>query len=117
MRGEPVAAFDYSRQQALPEVGEAGQRRLSVAAVIVVGAGGLGCAVLTALAGAGVGTIRIVDHDAVDASNLHRQPLFGPADIGRPKAEVAAARLAAFNPSIRVLRARRSLRRRRARTA
>jgi adenylyltransferase/sulfurtransferase len=71
--------------------------------VTVVGAGGLGCAVLTALAGAGVGTIRIVDHDVVDASNLHRQPLYSPADIGRAKAEVAAARLATFNPSIRVL--------------
>jgi molybdopterin/thiamine biosynthesis adenylyltransferase/molybdopterin synthase catalytic subunit/rhodanese-related sulfurtransferase len=99
---EPAAGFDYSRQQALPEVGEAGQRRLSAATVIVVGAGGLGCAVLTALAGAGVGTIHIVDHDAVDASNLHRQPLFTPGDIGRPKADAAAARLAAFNPSIRL---------------
>ncbi len=97
-----VAAFDYSRQQALPEVGEAGQRRLAAATVVVVGAGGLGCAVLTALAGAGVGTIHIVDHDAVDASNLHRQPLFTPADVGRGKADAAAARLAAFNPSIRV---------------
>ena len=96
------AAFDYSRQQALPEVGDAGQRRLAAATVVVVGAGGLGCAVLTALAGAGIGTIHIVDHDAVDASNLHRQPLFTPADVGRSKAEAAAARLAAFNPSIRV---------------
>jgi len=98
----PAAAFDYSRQQALPEVGESGQRRLAAATVVVVGAGGLGCTVLTALAGAGVGTIRIVDHDDVDASNLHRQPLFTPADVGRPKADAAAARLAAFNPSIRV---------------
>ena len=95
-------AFDYSRQQALPEIGESGQRRLAGAAVVVIGAGGLGCAVLTALAGAGVGTIHIVDHDAVDASNLHRQPLFTPADVGRPKAQAAAARLAAYNPSIRI---------------
>lgn len=98
-----AAAFDYSRQQALPEVGEAGQRRLAAATVVVVGAGGLGCAVLSALAGAGVGTIRIVDHDTVDASNLHRQPLFTPADVGKSKAAVAAIRLAAFNPSIRIL--------------
>lgn len=98
-----AAAFDYSRQQALPEVGEAGQRRLAAATVVVVGAGGLGCAVLSALAGAGVGTIHIVDHDAVELSNLHRQPLFTVADVGRPKAQVAAARLAACNPSIRLV--------------
>ncbi len=95
--------FDYSRQTALPEVGSAGQQRLAGASVLVVGAGGLGCAVLAGLAGAGVGVIGIVDHDVVDASNLHRQPLFAFADVGRPKAEAAAARLAAYNPSIRLL--------------
>ncbi|HUG99153.1 MAG TPA: ThiF family adenylyltransferase [Gammaproteobacteria bacterium] len=100
---EPVAAFDYSRQTALPEIGEEGQRRLAGASVVVVGAGGLGSAVLTALAGAGVGTIHVIDHDIVEASNLHRQPLYSSADVGQPKAQAAARRLRAYNPSIRVL--------------
>ncbi len=92
--------FDYSRQLALPEVGRAGQDRLAAARVLVIGAGGLGCAVLASLAGAGVGTLTIVDHDTVQASNLHRQPLYAPSDAGRPKAEVAAARLAGYNPTL-----------------
>jgi adenylyltransferase/sulfurtransferase len=93
---------DYSRQVALPEVGEAGQRRLAAASVVVVGAGGLGCPVLSYLAAAGVGTIHVVDGDVVEASNLHRQPIYGVGDIGRRKAEVAAERLAAANPGIHV---------------
>lgn len=100
---EPVSAFDYSRQIALPEVGRAGQARLAESAVAVIGAGGLGCAVLAGLAGAGVGTIAIVDPDVVEIGNLHRQPLYERADIGRPKAEAAAARLSAYNPTLRVL--------------
>jgi adenylyltransferase/sulfurtransferase len=103
-RTPPAApsAPDYSRQMVLKEVGLAGQRRLAAASVVVVGAGGLGCPVLSYLAGAGVGTLHVVDGDRVEASNLHRQPLFAMADVGRPKAEVAAGKLAALNPSIRV---------------
>lgn len=93
-------AFDYSRQSALAEVGERGQARLAQAHVIVVGAGGLGCPVLASLAGAGVGRLTIVDHDRVESSNLHRQPLYAIADVGQPKAEVAARRLAAYNPGL-----------------
>jgi adenylyltransferase/sulfurtransferase len=100
---EPAVSFDYSRQVALPEVGSEGQRRLGAATVAVIGAGGLGCAVLAALAGAGVGTLVVVDHDVVEPANLHRQPLYALADAGRPKAEAAAARLAAYNPSVRVV--------------
>ncbi len=96
------ATFDYSRQLILPEIGEAGQRRLGEASVVVVGAGGLGSTVLQGLAGAGVGHLQIVDPDRVDATNLHRQPLFGLADVGHPKAEAAAARLRACNGSIRI---------------
>ncbi|MGQ0383433.1 MAG: ThiF family adenylyltransferase [Gammaproteobacteria bacterium] len=98
-----ASQFDYSRQTALPGIGPAGQRRLSEATVGVIGAGGLGCAVLSTLAGAGVGTLVVVDHDVVEPANLHRQPLYTPADAGRPKAEAAARRLAAYNPTIRVL--------------
>jgi adenylyltransferase/sulfurtransferase len=98
----PAAAAepDYSRQLALPEVGHEGQSKLASARVLVVGAGGLGCAVLASLAGAGVGEITVMDDDRVAASNLHRQPLYVAADIGRPKAEAVAERLRAYNPSI-----------------
>jgi len=95
-------SFDYSRQRALPEVGAEGQVRLGSARVLVVGAGGLGCAVLTSLAGAGVGEITIVDHDTVQPSNLHRQPLYTASDAGRPKAEAAAARLLDYNPTLSI---------------
>jgi adenylyltransferase/sulfurtransferase len=95
-------AMDYSRQTALPEVGEAGQARLAAASVLVVGAGGLGVPVLQYLAAAGVGRIGVVDGDLVEASNLHRQPLYGVADLGRPKVAVAAERLRALNPDVHV---------------
>jgi adenylyltransferase/sulfurtransferase len=88
---------DYSRQIALPEVGRAGQAKLAAASVLVVGAGGLGVPVLQYLAAAGVGRLGIVDGDVIEASNLHRQPLYGIADVGRSKAAVAAERLHALN--------------------
>lgn len=93
---------DYSRQVALPEVGRAGQARLAAASVLVVGAGGLGVPVLQYLAAAGVGRLGIVDGDSIEASNLHRQPLYGLADVGRPKVEVAAERLRALNQDVRI---------------
>ncbi|MDA7421089.1 ThiF family adenylyltransferase [Tritonibacter multivorans] len=83
----------FARQTLLPEVGLEGQARLTAAHVLVVGAGGLGCPVLQYLAAAGVGKITIMDPDHVERSNLHRQPLYGLDDIGRSKAEAAAARL------------------------
>jgi sulfur-carrier protein adenylyltransferase/sulfurtransferase len=93
----PVAAQDYSRQVALPEVGAIGQQRLRGSRVLVIGAGGLGVPVLQYLAAAGVGHITVVDGDVVEASNLHRQPLYEIADVGQPKAVVAASRLARMN--------------------
>ena len=93
---------DYSRQTALKEVGEAGQEKLRRAAVLVVGCGGLGVPVMTYLAAAGVGRIGLVDGDRLEASNLHRQTLYSLADVGRPKVELAAARLRALNPAVDV---------------
>jgi len=92
----------YARQTILPEIGTEGQARLGRAHVLVVGAGGLGVPVLQYLAGAGVGRITIVDADRVAAHNLHRQPLYRMDRIGQPKAEAAAAALAALNPEVTV---------------
>ncbi|MDO5606403.1 MAG: HesA/MoeB/ThiF family protein [Paracoccus sp. (in: a-proteobacteria)] len=88
----------YARQIALPEIGAAGQARLGRSRVLVVGAGGLAAGVLPLLAGAGIGRLRIADHDHVALSNLHRQTLFRMTDLGRPKAEAAAAALDGLNP-------------------
>jgi adenylyltransferase/sulfurtransferase len=93
---------DYSRQQALKEVGESGQAQLRAARVLVIGAGGLGVPVLSYLAGAGVGRIGIVDGDRLEASNLHRQPLYSFAAVGQPKVRLAAERLRALNPDVEV---------------
>jgi sulfur-carrier protein adenylyltransferase/sulfurtransferase len=93
---------DYSRQQVLKEVGESGQAKLRAARVLVVGAGGLGVPVLSYLAGAGVGRIGIIDGDRLEASNLHRQPLYSFAQVGQPKAQLAAERLRALNPDVEV---------------
>lgn len=93
---------DYSRQTALKEVGEVGQQRLRRASVLVVGCGGLGVPVMTYLAAAGVGRIGLVDADRLEASNLHRQTLYSLADVGRPKVELAAARLRALNPEVEI---------------
>ncbi|EIM30925.1 HesA/MoeB/ThiF family protein [Microvirga lotononidis] len=90
----------YARQIVLPAVGEAGQAKLASSSVLVVGAGGLGCPVLQYLAGAGVGHLTIVDHDRVDESNLHRQPLYRTTDIGQLKAEAARKALEVLNPSV-----------------
>ncbi|MBC7922170.1 MAG: ThiF family adenylyltransferase [Ferruginibacter sp.] len=93
----------YQRQTVLPEIGTQGQEKLKNARVLVVGAGGLGCPVLLYLAAAGVGTLGIVDGDAVSESNLHRQILYGTADVGYSKAAVATRRLGELNPFVRAV--------------
>jgi adenylyltransferase/sulfurtransferase len=84
----------------LPQVGGVGQRKLKAARVAVIGAGGIGSAVIPALAGAGVGRITIIDDDVVELANLHRQPLFRETDSGRPKAELAAAFVRNLNSNV-----------------
>jgi len=83
----------YARQVVLPEIGHEGQRRLSNASVLCVGAGGLGCPALLYLAAAGVGRIGIVDFDCVDETNLQRQVLFSMDGVGKNKAMAAKERL------------------------
>ena len=92
----------YRKHALVREIGEAGQRRISRSRVLVVGAGGLGCAVLPYLAGAGVGRITVVDDDRVERGNLQRQVLFGESSIGRLKAEAAAERLSDLNADIEI---------------
>ena len=92
----------YHRQLILPDIGEAGQRKLAQARVLLVGAGGLGSPVALYLGAAGVGHIAIIDEDVVDLSNLHRQVLHGTRDIGRAKVASAADRLRDLNPHVDV---------------
>jgi len=87
----------YRRHLQLAEIGEAGQQRLRQARVLVVGAGGLGCPILQYLAAAGVGTLGLADADNVELTNLPRQILYGPADVGQPKIEAAARALGRLN--------------------
>lgn len=99
---EPIERKRYSRQILLPEMGLAGQEKLRAAKVVVVGAGGLGCPVLQYLVAAGVGEIGIIDDDAVDLTNLHRQILYSAHDVGQNKAITAVEKLAILNPFVQL---------------
>ncbi len=92
----------YQRQIVLKEFGVKAQVKLLHSKVLVVGAGGLGCAVLQYLVAAGVGTVGIIDNDVVSLSNLHRQVLYTCNDIGLLKAQVASEKLKAFNDEINI---------------
>ncbi|MFU8769225.1 MAG: HesA/MoeB/ThiF family protein [Desulfotignum sp.] len=103
MTGLSVAGDErYLRQAILPAIGPGGQARLAKACVLIAGAGGLGSASAFYLAGAGVGHLKIVDHDTVEISNLNRQILHADTALGLPKAVSAAIRLTGFNPGIQV---------------
>lgn len=99
----PARLLRGSRTAALAGAGRPALGALAAARVLVVGAGGLGAPVVALLAGAGLGRLTIVDHDVVDASNLARQTLFTAADVGRPKAEVAAERARAVDAEAEVV--------------
>lgn len=92
----------YLRHLVLDEIGEAGQLKLKEGRALVVGAGGLGSAVLYYLAAAGVGSLGIVDSDVVELSNLQRQILHRTEDVGRPKVISAAEKLQALNPDLKI---------------
>jgi adenylyltransferase/sulfurtransferase len=108
MTQEPPSPFSaeeierYARHLVLRDVGGPGQQRLKQARVLVIGAGGLGSPILLYLAAAGVGTLGIVDDDAVSLSNLQRQVIHATADVGRPKVDSAAAAIARINPQVAV---------------
>lgn len=93
----------YSRQLMLEQIGEEGQRRLQSSRVAIIGVGGLGSAVATYLAGAGVGSVVLADPDNVSLSNLQRQILYSECEIGLPKAECALRRLRALNSDIELI--------------
>jgi adenylyltransferase/sulfurtransferase len=103
IQGFTDAEIDYySRQIVLDGIGLSGQRRLKNARVCVVGVGGLGSPIVIQLASMGVGFIRIVDRDIVEASNLQRQHIYGMDMVGYPKVEAAAERIKRLNPFIEV---------------
>ena len=93
----------YARQIALADVGTEGQARLGRASVLIVGLGGLGCPAALFLATSGIGRLVLNDFDRVDESNLPRQILYGPSDIGALKVEAAKARLTALNPEVEIV--------------
>ena len=92
----------YNRQIMLPEIGVEGQERLWRSRVLLVGLGGLGSPIAMYLAASGVGHLVLVDHDAVDLSNLQRQIVHTTASLGEPKVRSAARTLAALNPEVRI---------------
>ena len=92
----------YSRHILLDELGPDAQARFAAARVLVIGVGGLGAPVAQFLTAAGVGTITICDADRVDLTNLQRQILYATHDVGQPKVEAAATRLAAINPEVAI---------------
>jgi adenylyltransferase/sulfurtransferase len=93
----------YARQIVLPQVGGVGQRKLKAARVAIVGAGGIGSGALPALAGAGIGTLTVIDDGEVERSNLQRQTIFRDRDRGEPKVRLAADFARALNPHVNAL--------------
>jgi adenylyltransferase/sulfurtransferase len=99
----------YARHIVLKEIGGEGQKRLLAARVTVIGAGGIGSPALQYLAAAGVGSVTVIDDDEVSLDNLQRQILFGTADVGRGKAEVAQEAVERLNPDVSFRAARERL--------
>jgi len=92
----------HARHIALAQIGKDGQQKISGASVLLVGVGGIGCAATSYLVSSGVGHVTLSDFDTIDETNLGRQVLFGPDDLGQLKADVAARKLVALNPDVRI---------------
>jgi adenylyltransferase/sulfurtransferase len=92
----------HARHLALAQVGVEGQARIEAGTALLIGVGGIGCAAASYLASSGVGHLVLCDFDSVDLTNLGRQTLYGPDDIGAPKAQRAARRLAQINPDVEI---------------
>lgn len=92
----------YARHLVLAEIGGPGQQRLKAARVGLIGLGGVGAPAALYLAAAGVGTLRLIDDDAVALSNLQRQIVFDTADVGHPKVDAGAQALTALNPHVAI---------------
>lgn len=93
----------YFSQMTIPNIGIQGQQKISEAKILVVGAGGLGCPVLSQLTAMGIATIGIIDDDVVQLQNLHRQTLYNEADMGKPKVLVAAEKLTQQNSTVNII--------------
>lgn len=102
MTARPIDPARYARQLVLPEIGGAGQQKLSAARVAVVGAGGLGAPLLAYLAAAGVGRVRLIEHDTVSLDNLQRQIIYRTGEVGMGKAIAAKRFIEALNPDCEV---------------
>lgn len=97
-----ISSARYFSQLVVPGIGLEGQTKIANAKVLVIGAGGLGCPVLSYLAAMGIGHIGIVENDIVELKNLHRQVLYSEADIGKLKVQVALEKLQAQNSEIKI---------------
>ena len=102
MPGDKLNLSRHARHLALAQVGADGQARIGAGTALLIGVGGIGCSAASYLASGGVGHLLLCDFDSVDVTNLGRQILYGPDDIGKLKAPQAAARLARINPDIQV---------------
>ena len=98
----PMTSSRYQRQIILPQWGTKAQNRIQESAVLIIGLGGLGCAVAPYLVSSGIGRIGLVDFDEVSLSNLHRQPLYTADDVGLPKVQQAKKVLKALNPECQI---------------
>lgn len=92
-----------ARHLALPQIGAEGQQKIGRGTALLIGVGGIGCAAATYLTSSGIGRLMLCDFDTVDETNLGRQVLYGPGNIGELKAEVAASRLRKVNPEVDVI--------------